>query len=134
MFNRALKEVTSVEAVQELNCARIAILRMVEIIKDLDMLDAVISKVVVSGFEHSKLEENGKLLNTQSGHKYIYRQGRLWLVSISLNGETFSLGSFKDIETAVKFRDLFFMKNAVNARNKYLKNCNVKIYLEKNHL
>ena len=134
MFNRALKEVTSVEAVQELNCARIAILRMVEIIKDLDMLDAVISKVVVSSFEHSKLEENGKLLNTQSGHKYIYRQGRLWLVSISLNGETFSLGSFMDIETAVKFRDLFFMKNAVNARNKYLKNCNVKIYLEKNRL
>jgi len=132
MFEQALSEVTSMDAVQELNCARIAIIRMVEIIKELDRLDVVVDKVKISGFE--PIESPEKLRDTASGHKYIYKQNNIWAVSVPVKKKMIHLGTFKNVRDAVKFRDLFLKKQIVNLRTDYLMSCNVKIFLNKTPL
>lgn len=46
--------------------------------------------------------------NSKSGYSCIYKNNKKWLVRVRINGKKTSLGTFENIEDAIKCRDNFF--------------------------
>jgi hypothetical protein len=72
-------------------------------------------QIITNRYNSSKDKKN------KSGEYCIYLNGKSYLVRLRVNGIKKSLGTFKNIDDAIKCRDSFFKKEENNLNN-YLKN------------
>jgi len=128
MFEVAITEVRSKEAVREIRNAEIAIKRMAEIIKgdDYSKGDCLLvfvgqqndyiepGDVVLPKFVEYTLLKNNDKGRGESGFKHIYRNGATWRIVDWVDGKVKYIRSAKNLKEAVKLRDEYFKNKKVN--------------------